>query len=445
MNGFAERRERLVRELAAADGGTPLRLGKRTSNLFRDRDATPRRTLDVQGFGHVLAIDAEQGWVDVEGMTPYDALADATLAHGLMPCVVPQLKSITIGGAVAGVGIEASSFKYGLAHETVLELEVLAGDGSIVVARPDNEHRDLFYGFPNSYGTLGYALRVKTKAVPVKPFVRLEHVHHRDPETFFDNVAAVCASSADFVDGVVFGPTEMVTTVGRFAETAPYTSDYTFDRIYYRSLRSREEDFLTVRNFLWRWDTDWFWCSKNLYAQNPVVRRLLGRKRLNSRFYTRVMRWNSRVGVTKRLDRLVGRHPESVIQDVDIPLDRAPEFLAFFQREIGILPVWICPFRAYDPGASWTLFPTRPNVLYVNFGFWDVVRARESHPAGHFNRLIERKVAELGGIKSLYSDSYFPREEFAAIYNQPAYEALKRRYDPQGRFKGLYEKCVLRH
>jgi len=446
MNGFAERRERLVRELAAsASAAAPVRLDKRTSNLFRDRAEAPRRSLDVREFGHVLEVSPEEGWVDVEGMTTYDALADATLARGLMPCVVPQLKSITIGGAVAGVGIEASSFKYGLVHETALELEVLAGDGSIVVARPDNEHRELFYGFPNSYGTLGYALRVKAKAVPVKPFVRLEHVHHSDPEAFFGNLAAVCASPADFVEGVVFGPAEMVTTVGRFVETAPHASDYTFERIYYRSLQNQDEDFLTVRDFLWRWDTDWFWCSKNLYAQNPVVRRLLGRKRLNAAFYTKVMRWNSRVGLTKRLDRLVGRHPESVIQDVDIPIDRAPEFLEFFRREIGILPVWICPFRAYDPATSWSLFPTRPNVLYVNFGFWDVVRRPEAHPPGHFNRLVERKVAELGGIKSLYSDSYFPREEFAAIYNQAAYDALKRRYDPQRRFKDLYEKCVLRH
>ena len=445
MTGFAERRERLVRELRAVDGSAaPLRLGKQTSNLFRDREEAPRRRLDVRDFDHVLATNADEGWVDVEGMTPYEALVDATLARGAMPCVVPQLKSITIGGAVAGVGIEASSFRYGLVHETVLELEVLTGDGAVVVARPDNEHRELFYGFPNSYGTLGYALRVKAKTVPVKAFVRLEHVHHSDPEAFFGNLAAVCASPADFVDGVVFGPREMVTTVGRFVDSAPYASDYTFERIYYRSLQTREEDFLATRDFLWRWDTDWFWCSRNLYAQNPVVRRLLGRRRLNSIFYSKVMRWNSRVGVTRFLDRLAGRYPESVIQDVDVPIERAPEFLDFFLREIGILPVWICPFRAYDPAASWTLFPTRSNALYVNFGFWDVVRPRTAHPPGHFNRLVERKVAELGGIKSLYSESYYPQDEFAAIYNAAAYDALKRRYDPDARLKGLYEKCVLR-
>jgi len=81
---------------------------------------------------------------------------------------------------------------------------------------------------------------------------------------------------------------------------------------------------------------------------------------------------------------------------------------------------------------------------YVNFGFWDVKRTRQAHAPGHFNRLIEKKVAELGGIKSLYSDSYFPEEAFARTYGGEAYAALKRRYDPRGAFPTLYEKCVLK-
>jgi FAD/FMN-containing dehydrogenase len=443
--GYAERRDAISHSLRAARDDGPVRLEKPTSNLFRDRAAAPRQRLNVRGFDHVLEVDAGAGWVDVEGMTPYAALTRATLARGVMPCVVPQLKSITIGGAVAGVGIESSSFRHGLVHETALELEVLLADGTVVLARPDNEHRDLFFGFPNSYGTLGYALRVKARTVPVKRFVHLEHVHHADPAAFFGNLAAVCASPADFVDGVVFGAREQVTTVGRFVDDAPYSSDYTYERIYYRSLCERDDDYLQTSDYLWRWDTDWFWCSKNLYAQHRLVRRLLGRRRLNSVFYTKVMRWNARVGLTRLRDRVLGLHPESVIQDVDIPIEHAPEFLDFFLREVGILPVWVCPLRAADPDAKWTLFPTRADTLYVNFGFWDVVRTREARPAGHFNRLIERKVGELGGIKSLYSESYFPRDEFRTIYGGAAYDALKARYDPGGRLPDLYGKCVLRH
>jgi FAD/FMN-containing dehydrogenase len=446
METFDERKARLVRTLGGAMGreGTSFRLHKDTSNLFRDRAQEPRKRLDVREFRHVLAVNSADRWVDVEGMTTYEALADATLAQGMMPCVVPQLKSITIGGAIAGVGIESSSFRHGLVHESIAELEVLLADGSVVTARPDNAHSDLFYGFPNSYGTLGYVLRARAKTVPVKAYVRLTHVRHTEPAAFFADVGRQCESDADFVDAVVFGPAEQVVTTGRFVDTAPYASDYTYERIYYRSLREREEDYLATRDYIWRWDTDWFWCSKNLYAQNPIVRRLLGRGRLNSVFYTRVMRWNARTGLTRHLDRLLGKHPESVIQDVDIPIARAPEFLEFFLGEIGILPVWICPFRSPDPHARWPLFPADPGTLYVNFGFWDVVRPDEPYPPGHFNRLIERKVQELGGIKSLYSDSYFPEEEFWTIYDKSAYDALKRKYDPNGVFKGLYEKTVLK-
>ena len=256
-DGYDARKAALIRQVQS--GGGPVGLSKRTSNLFRDRAATAKRRLDVHAFQHVLAVDAAAASVDTEGMTTYEALTDATLAHGVMPAVVPQLKTITVGGAAAGVGIEASSFRYGLVHETLLALEVLLADGSVVRCTPDNDHRDLFFGFANSYGTLGYALRVTARTIPVKPFVRLEHRCHADPAAFFADLDEQCAGDADFVDGVVFGPRELVLSVGRFADHAPYTSDYSFEHIYYRSLRARSEDILAVRDINWRWDTDWFW------------------------------------------------------------------------------------------------------------------------------------------------------------------------------------------
>jgi FAD/FMN-containing dehydrogenase len=429
---------------AAAAARAPLGLAKQTSNLFRDRSEGPKRRLDLGDFRQVLAVDAAEGWVDAEGLVDYETLADATLAAGAMPAVVPQLKTITLGGAAAGVGIEATSFRQGLVHDTLLEIEVLLPGGEVVTCTPDNEHRALFLGFPNSYGTLGYALRLKARTLPVKPFVHVRHLRHDDPARFFDALAAQCGGDADFLDGVVFGPRELVLSVARFADEAPATSDYTGMRIYYRSLRERDEDWLTARDYLWRWDTDWFWCSKNLGAQHPLVRRMLGRSRLNSRTYTRLMRLNARLGLSRALARLRGVHPEAVIQDVDIPLPRAAEFLDFLLAEIGILPVWICPIRPADPARAFTLYPLSPGVPCVNFGFWDTVESRAPRPPGHFNRLVERKVVELGGIKSLYSDAFFTRQEFERAYAMDRYRELKARYDPGARALDLYEKCVLR-
>ena len=56
---------RLRETYAALPPGTPIRLAKRTSNLFRFRDSVPKAPagaaaaggLDVSAFGHVLEID----------------------------------------------------------------------------------------------------------------------------------------------------------------------------------------------------------------------------------------------------------------------------------------------------------------------------------------------------------------------------------------------------
>src|ERR1051325_6800502 len=138
--GYEKKKESLVGQLSAGRG--PVALQKETSNLFRDRvtdkNAGSRRRLDVRAFNEVLEINNQ--FVEAEGMTPYETLVDACLAQGTMPAVVPQLKTITLGGALAGVGIESSSHRYGLVHDTVEEVEVLLGDGRIVTASPTNEH-----------------------------------------------------------------------------------------------------------------------------------------------------------------------------------------------------------------------------------------------------------------------------------------------------------------
>ena len=448
MNGHAAKAAWLRAEwdAARAAGQAPRPgLAKATSNLFRDRAARPAPRIDLSRFNAVLAVDPAGGTVEAEGMTTFVDLADATLAHGTVPQVVPQLKSITLGGALAGVGIEASSFRYGLVHDTVTEIDVLTGDGRVLTCTPDNEHRDLFHGFPNSYGTLGYALRVKARTAPAGRFVAVEHHRHAEPSAYFAAIArALEDPTLDFVDGVVFARGEMVLTLARFADSAPYTSDYTYERVYYRSLRERDTDYLTTRDYLWRWDTDWFWCSRNVGAQHPLLRRLLGRDRLNSITYQKMMRWSARWRVAAAADRLRGVHAETVIQDVDIPLPRATDFLAFLHDAVGILPIWVCPIRAAR-GPAFPLYPLARDTPHVNFGFWDTVRTPDARPPGALNRRIEQEVRALGGIKSLYSDAYYTEKEFGEIYDRGAYDALKRRYDPAGVLGDLSAKCVLRH
>jgi FAD/FMN-containing dehydrogenase len=441
MTDYESKKARLSEQIRRAGG---VRLDKETSNLFRSRSAAPENRLSVRDFNHILEVNVDESWVDVEGMTTYADLVDETLKYGLMPAVVPQLKTITIGGAVAGVGIEATSFRYGLVHETVLEMEILLATGETVICSKDTR-ADLFFGFPNSYGTLGYALRLKVKLIPVKPFVRIAHARYGDAELYFRALEKACAPSAgagaDFVDGTMFGPEEMYITIGTLTDRAPFVSNYTYMDIYYRSIRKKKDDYLSVRDYIWRWDTDWFWCSKAFGAQNPLIRRIFGKQRLNSTTYGKIKKFAERHPSIAGLASPFSRK-ESVIQDVDIPIENAPAFQKFFFGEINIRPVWICPFRAYEKTTRFDLYSFDPEKLYVNFGFWSSVPTKKEE--GYYNRLIEAKVSELRGKKGLYSDSYYTKKEFWDIYDKKTYDALKQKYDPQKKLKDLYEKCVKR-
>lgn len=429
--------ERLCADLRASRG--PVRLRKRTSNLFRPRQDDSRVYLDATGLGHVIEVDVDSRIAEVEGMTTYADLVDATLPHGLAPAVVPELKSITVGGALTGVGIESSAFRYGLVHETVRDFDILVADGRVLRCSAD-EHRDLFQGFPNSYGSLGYATRVSVGLIPVTPWVRLEHTRFDDPAALFDAIAHECEQpQCAYLDGVFFGPRDFVLTRAFFEQTLPEgvtPGDYTWMSQYWQSLRERREDWLSIHDYLWRWDTDWFWCSRNVGAHLAPVRLLAGRRLLSSVTYQKIMRASHRWPLS--LLQHVTPRRESVIQDVDIPIAQAAEFLAAFHREVGITPVWICPFAVTTD--RFPLFRLRTDTAYVNFGFWD--RVPSQAPDGHYNALVERLVAEHGGKKSLYSRSTYSEDEFWRHYDRATYERLKREFDPDGRFPGLYEKTV---
>jgi FAD/FMN-containing dehydrogenase len=435
-----EHRQRVARLARALTGSSgPVRLRKRTSNLFRPREEADRTELDVRSLDQVLSIDPDSRTAEVEGMVTYAALVDATLPYGLAPAIVPELKSITVGGAMTGLGIESSGFRFGLVHDTIGEIDVLVADGRLITCSPENRP-ELFFGFPNSFGSLGYATRLRVDLIPIKPYVHLSHEGHEGPDSLFAAIEAECREpDCDYLDAVYFEPGRYVLTRARFVESPPTgvePGDYTWMQQYWKSVRAGAEDFLTVHDYLWRWDTDWFWCSKNLGMDFKPLRLIMGRRRLNSVTYQKIMRASNR----PPLSWLANLRPrtESVIQDVDIPIANAAAFLADFEAKVGIRPVWICPFVV--PDDRFSLFALRADTPYINFGFWDMVPS--DRPDGHYNAVVEQLVARHGGKKSLYSRSTYDEATFWREFDRESYEALKRECDPDGRFPGLYEKAV---
>ncbi len=451
--------DRLREQYADIPVGNPVRLAKKTSNLFRTRTVVDAPGLDVAAFDGVLNVDPVHRTADVLGMTTYEHLVDATLPHGLMPMVVPQLKTITLGGAVAGLGIESSSFREGLPHESVIEMDILTGSGEIVTASGaiDDPNRDLYLSFPNSYGSLGYALRLKIELAPIQEFVVLEHIRYDTAKELALAIAEITETRRyngkpiDFLDGTVFSADEQYLTIGRWSNSLPSgyrePSDYTGMDIYYKSIQQRSRDVLTARDYIWRWDTDWFWCSRAFGAQKPLVRRLWPKDKLRSDVYWKIIAADRKYKFSDRQSKFFRKPPkEEIVQDIEVPVDRLAEFLDFFHAEIGISPVWVCPLRSRDGTTKWPLYEMDTSATYVNVGFWSTV-AREpgADPSdGALNKLIEAEVTRLDGHKSLYSSAYYEKEEFDRLYGGDQYEQIKSKYDPNRRLTDLFAKVVQR-
>ena len=448
--------DNLLASYRAIPRSATVRLAKRTSNLFRARSKTTAPGLDVSGLDGVLSIDIDGLTADVGGVCTYEDLVAATLPHGLAPLVVPQLKTITVGGATTGGGIESSSFRTGLVFDDIVELDVLTGAGEVLTATPVNEHADLYFGFPNSYGSLGYATRLRVRLEKIKPFVALRHLKFSRVEDLEAAIAPIVQTrshdgiAVDYLDGVVFSRSESYLTLGTLTDDPGPVSDYTGQRIYYRSIQRLDADRLTIHDYLWRWDTDWFWCSRAFGAQQPLVRRLWPKRLRRSSVYWKLVAPDRRFDIADRLEGLHRRPPlERVVQDIEVPLDRTAEFVNWFMDTIPIEPVWLCPLRlpaigADQAGPSWPLYPIPPETTYVNVGFWSSVPTTPGAPDGATNRLIEQKVTDLGGHKSLYSDAYYEPDHFAELYGGVTYALLKTRYDPDSRLLNLYDKAVRR-
>ena len=432
---------------AALPPDAPVRLAKRTSNLFRGRAALTAG-LDVSGLDGVIEVDGDVA--EVQGMCTYEHLVEATLAHGRIPLVVPQLRTITLGGAVTGLGIESTSFRSGLPHESVLEMDVLTGSGEVVTTKPGDE---LFDAFPNSYGSLGYATRLRIELEPVPALRRAparplrrrgrarrgRGAHRRRRESGR-------ASGSTASTGSAFAPDELYLTLARWTDEPGPTSDYAGQQVFYRSLQQRTTDRLTMLDYLWRWDTDWFWCSRAFGAQHPLVRRVWPRRLRRSDVYWKLVALDRRFGIGDRLDRRAGRpQGERVVQDVEVPVERLAEFLGVVRPRGRHATGVAVPAAAAREGARpWPGYPLTSGTTYVNVGFWGVVNVGPDAPQSPRNRAIEAKVSELGGHKSLYSEAFYDRDEFDRLYGGANLARVKAVHDPDDRLTSLYDKVVRR-
>lgn len=438
---YEQRKTRIIEACANTNGSFRIHKGS-SSNLFRygPRKQQGETTISLADFNHVLSLDANSATVETEGLVTYEQLVNYTLAQGFLPTVSPELKHITVAGAIVGIGIESTCFRHGFVHDGLLEADVLLSDGRVVTCRPDNENADLFFGLPNSYGTLGYILKAKIRLIPAQAYVCIENTRHDSIASYLNSLSqAIQDPSNDFVEGLFYSNQELYLTASRMCEQAPEVVDIYREHIYYKLLRQNGTLYLPTFDYIFRYDPDWFWNvpEGGIY---DLLRHYGPMSLRNSGFYYRYRLFSNALerclGLNQRSDQ------EPLIQDWQLPWDAAAEFVQFISDNVDIQDQpWIAG-PIVTPNTP-TNYPIRANSLYLNVGCYCSAKKPRADVEYHYTRILDQKCFELGGIKMLYSSTFLESKEFDQLYNGGAYAALKAKYDAQGRAPTLFEKAVM--
>ncbi len=419
---------RIAHQLRTQNPGQPVSLHKSAPPHQVPKWGDLRRhdhKIDVSDLTEIIAIDPVARTCTAESGAMFEDVVAATLAYGLVPCIVPELASITIGGAVTGCSIESMSFRYGGFHDTCLAYEVITAEGNVLRCTPD-EQGLVFQMMHGSFGTLGILAKLTFRLVPAKPFVRIVYERYDSVEALTAGMERHAAHrDLDMMDAIAHGPHEWVLAMADFVETAPYTHSYDWMRVYYRSTRERAEDYLRTEDYFFRYDRG----VTSVHPSSWLGRLLLGK----------VLDSNTTLRLADTLHRFVlSRDKPTVTLDMFLPMSRVPEFLAWYRAEIGFFPLWCVPYRRvrdYEWLAD-EFYRGLKDELFLDIAIYGL----EQTDGRNLYRMFEDKLMELGGVKTLIALNYYSRDEFWSIWNKRNYDAVKRVTDPANRFRDLYTK-----
>jgi len=420
--------ESVVRQLRAHPPGRPVSLRKKAVShqvpKARDRKYTDDK-IDIADLDEILEIDPASTTCTAEPGVTFADLVEATMRHRLVPIIVPELKTITVGGAVSGGSLESASFRYGGFHDTCLDYEVVTGTGDVLRCTPDNEHRLIFQMIHGAFGTLGILTRLTFRLVPATPFVHVRYEHHR---TLGDYQAAIwrhfTARDVDFMDGMIHSPIHWVLSLGRFVDAAPYANRYDWMKVYHRSTATRHEDYLRTPHYFFRYDNG----VTNVHPRSALGRLLLGR----------FLHSSEMLRLAERLHRWLPVERPDVTVDLFVPFSRMPPFLRWYEQRVAHYPVWCVPYRRVRD-YEWIapqVFDGVSDPLYVDLAVYGM-----KQPAGrNVYRELEEQLPRVNGLKTLISHNYYAPDEFWRVFNQANYAAAKRLTDPENLFRDLYAK-----
>ncbi len=428
MPTHEQKTNRIIKQLKEHKSTKPVSLKKKAVSHEVPKPGDKRHSdgkIDLSDLNEIIHINTEKRICIAEpGVIFYD-LVTATMKYGLVPIIVPELKTITIGGAVAGCSIESMSYKHGGFHDTCLEYEIITAKGNVLICTPDNENNLLFQMVHGSFGTLGIISKLKFNLIPARPFVKVTYEKYSNIEDYKSAIWGHYENKdVDFMDGIIHSPTEYVLSVADFVDEAPYTHNYDWMRIYYLSTKKRKEDYLKTPDYFFRYD-------KGVTNVNP--KSLLGRF-----FFGKFTNSTGTLKLVEKFRRFIPSDKIPITVDLFIPFSKVSNFMEWYKKEVNHFPLWCVPYKIVR-GYEWISADFLHKIedkLFLDLAIYGMKKNGDKN----YYKIIEDELMNIGGIKTLISSNYYSESDFWKIWNKENYDKVKRKTDPNNIFRDLYTK-----
>jgi delta24-sterol reductase len=382
-----------------------------------------------------VSLNSERNTITVEpGVRMVELSHFLEQSNHILPSV-PELDDLTVSGLLMGCGIESTGFKYGMFNECVVAYEILMADRKVHTITKEGDP-EIFYSLPWSYGTLGLLLSVEMKLVPSEPYVRLEmqHVHTRE-ELCTMLTEATKDTDIEFVEALAYSPTHAVVMKGTwakavevgdtFVELSRWNSKWFFEVAKHCKTKTVT---MSLTDYIHRHSKGIFWELSYLqfFANSFWFRWLFG-------FLT-----PPKIALVKKysptftLERFSEMH---AVQDYLLPIDKLHECMDLGDQELGVYPVWLCPYVNKKHPHDGLMHPhSSKDEMYIDVGYYGLPSPKRNPVLLNcdMNELCERMEDWMIKNKSyvmLYAYHSLDQKTIREMFCHSTYDKVRAKYD----------------
>ncbi|TDJ09522.1 MAG: FAD-binding oxidoreductase [Deltaproteobacteria bacterium] len=403
-------------------------------------------SIEVKLFD-ILDVDFEKQTIRVEPLVNIGRLLKYLNPKGWSVPVVPELYDLTVSGLILGYGIEASSHKHGLFYDLATAIEVMTADGTVVRATPDNEHKDLYYSLPWSYGAMGFIVAVELKIIPIKSWVKVTYHPFKTLAAITDKFTALSTAKnpTDFVEGIMYDKDRGVIIEGQMVDAPSGTINRQglwFKPWFYKyceTIREEHTEFVPLKHFYRRHNKSIFWEGELIipFGNHPIFRWLLGWLMPPKVAFLKLTQGEK-----------IKQYYEDmhVIQECLVPMTKLTKTIEFCDSNFDCYPVWLCPHKVLNTTPQGTLSPedkSGPSQMFVDVGIWYAPRAvlrGEPFNVRQATKNFEQYLIENHGYQALYAVTELNREDYNKMFDRTLYDAVRKKYNAIGTFMDSYDK-----